>query len=146
MGFYGDHNACFSRFEKHSYIKPKWNIKNNLKRTQDIEILSFNPFNFEKITPKPSIFNQRWTFKIKYLQSPNPLMDFFLITILWKVFKILRHVTSKGYSTKSQNIEKINKIIPFKDLRISIFYNVHKYLHNLFFSKLVFNKYTKKGS
>jgi hypothetical protein len=46
-------------FEKNNCIKPKWNIKNNLKRTQYIETLSLNPFNFEKLTPKPSIFNKR---------------------------------------------------------------------------------------
>jgi hypothetical protein len=59
MNFYGNHNACFSTFEKKYYMKPKWNIQNNFKRTQDIETLSLNPFNFEKVTPKPSTFNKR---------------------------------------------------------------------------------------
>jgi hypothetical protein len=30
-------------------------------------------------------------------------------------------------------------IIPFKDLRISIFYNVHKYLHNFYFFQNLFS-------
>jgi hypothetical protein len=41
-------------------------------------------FNFEKITPKPSIFKQQWT-QFKYVQGPYPLMNLFLCTHCMKI-------------------------------------------------------------
>jgi hypothetical protein len=78
MDFYGDHNACYFRFEKHYCIKPKWNIKNNFKRIQDIETLSFNPFNFEKKHQNHQYSIKGGLFKSNILKVPIHLWTFSL--------------------------------------------------------------------
>jgi hypothetical protein len=70
----------------------KYNIK-----TQYIKTLPFNPSKFEKNPLNPSLFNQRCTLKIKYPQSSQPLVDFFLINILWNFLKTLGNDTFKVY-------------------------------------------------
>jgi hypothetical protein len=52
-----------------------------------------------KKSPNHSKFNQRWIIEIKYPQSFQPFIDFFLITNLWRSFETLGHGISKVYGT-----------------------------------------------